>query len=353
MAWTEAAALLALSRLKGIGSRRTVRLCSAFGSAVAAATASAGERSAALGRRVPSGRPDLARAEAELTAWTERGIAAIALGGERYPADLASIYDPPPVLYVRGEVRALAGRAVAVVGSRSCSAHGAGFAAALAGELAQRGVAVVSGLAYGIDAAAHRGAMEAGATVAVLGSPVDRATPAGQRPLGEQIVSSSGALVSEYPPGSPVAPGNFVERNRIVSGLCAGVVVVEAGERSGALHTCDFALEQGRAVMAVPGRPSDPTSAGTLALLRDGAVPVAGVAHVMAELGWADAGATTAKAELSLLEAALVRIGPCTLEALVAELTLPATELLVELGRLELRGSVRRTPGGRFAWERS
>jgi DNA processing protein len=348
MAWSEGAALLALSRLKGIGPRRTERLRSAFGSGVAAAEASAAERSAALERRLPAKRPDLDRAEADLAAWRDLGIEAIPVGGDRYPAALAAIYDPPPLLYLRGERRALSGRAVAVIGSRNASPHGTRFAESLAGDLAARGALVVSGLAYGIDAAAHRGALGRGLTAAVLGSPVDRPTPAGQSTLADSIVAGGGALVSEYPPGDPVTPGHFVERNRIVSGLCAAVVVVEAGERSGALHTCDFALDQGRTVMAVPGRPSDPMSAGALALLRDGAAPVTGIDDVMAALGWSDED-TTPDAPTTDLEAALSKLGEAAVETLESELGRPTSELLIELGRLELDGRVRRTPGGRFA----
>jgi DNA processing protein len=192
-----------------------------------------------------------------------------------YPSLLAAIHDPPPSLYVRGagSEAVLSGRAVAVVGARSCSAYGRSVARLLARELAAAGLVVVSGMARGIDGEAHRGALEAGVTVAVLGCGVDRDYPAAHAELARRICEQ-GLIVSEYEPGIEPAPWRFPARNRIIAGLCEATVVVEARERSGALITADFTLEEGRDVLAVPGEITSSLSAGTNALIRLGAVPV-------------------------------------------------------------------------------
>lgn len=205
-----------------------------------------------------------------------RGIRRLGLRDAAFPPLLAAIHDPPPQLYLRGagEVELLAGPAVAVVGARSCSAYGRSVARSLARELAAAGLVVVSGLARGIDGEAHRGALEAGGvTVAVLGCGIDRDYPAAHAELARRI-RGQGLVVSEYGPGVEPAPWRFPARNRIIAGLCAATVVVEARERSGALITADFALEEGRDVLAVPGEITSALSAGTNALLRLGAAPV-------------------------------------------------------------------------------
>jgi DNA processing protein len=192
-----------------------------------------------------------------------------------YPSLLAAIHDPPPSLYVRGagSEAILSAPAVAVVGARSCSAYGRSVTRSLARELAAAGLVVVSGMARGIDGEAHRGALEAGVTVAVLGCGVDRDYPAAHAELARRICEH-GLIVSEYEPGVEPAPWRFPARNRIIAGLCEATVVVEARERSGALITADFALDEGRDVLAVPGEITSSLSAGTNALIRLGAVPV-------------------------------------------------------------------------------
>jgi DNA processing protein len=192
-----------------------------------------------------------------------------------YPRLLAAIHDPPPALFVRGtgNEEILSRAAVAVVGARACSAYGRSVARSLARELAAAGLVVVSGMARGIDGEAHRGALEAGITVAVLGCGVDRDYPAAHSELARRICDH-GLIVSEYEPGIEPAPWRFPARNRIISGLCEATVVIEARERSGALITADFALEEGRDVLAVPGEITSSLSAGTNALIRLGAVPV-------------------------------------------------------------------------------
>jgi DNA processing protein len=202
---------------------------------------------------------------------------------------LAAIHDPPSEVFVRGsgELADLSRPAVAIVGARACSAYGRSVARSLARELAAAGVVVVSGMARGIDGDAHRGALDAGGiTVAVLGCGVDRDYPAAHAELARRICER-GLVVSEYEPGIEPAPWRFPARNRIIAGLCQATVVVEARERSGALITADFALEEGRDVLAVPGEITSSLSGGTNALLRLGAVPVTCASDVFEVFGFA------------------------------------------------------------------
>ena len=224
-----------------------------------------------------------------------------------YPTLLRELHDPPPMLYVRGEADELAAPGVAVVGARACSAYGAQVARALARDLAAAGIVVVSGLARGVDGEAHRGALESGGrTIAVLGCGIDRDYPRSHAELARRIVSS-GAVVSEYGPGVEPAPWRFPARNRIIAGLCRATLVIEARERSGALITADFALEEGREVLAVPGEITSMLSAGTNALLRLGATPVTCVEDVLESYG------------LERVSANRVSLGP-TAEKLLARL---------------------------------
>jgi DNA processing protein len=194
-----------------------------------------------------------------------------------FPPLLAAIHDPPSRLFLRGEVgtELLARPAVALVGARACSSYGRSVARSLARDLGAAGLVVVSGLARGIDGEAHRGALDAdAATVAVLGCGIDRDYPSAHAELARRICEAGGLVVSEYEVGVEPAPWRFPARNRIIAGLCHATVVVEARERSGALITADFALDEGREVMAVPGEITSSLSAGTNALLRLGATPV-------------------------------------------------------------------------------
>jgi DNA processing protein len=205
----------------------------------------------------------------------------------RFPPLLAQLHDPPKRLWLRGGDEGLLARpTVAVVGARSCSAYGSHVARTLARELAAAGLVVVSGLARGVDAEAHRGALDAGGTtVAVLGCGIDRDYPARHAELARRIVGSSGLVVSEYEEGVEPAPWRFPARNRIIAGLALATVVVEARERSGALITADFALELGREVFAVPGEITAGLSAGTNRLIRQGAAPLLEVEDVLGALG--------------------------------------------------------------------
>jgi len=211
------------------------------------------------------------------------GITLLTWEDAGYPQRLRHIYAPPPVLYVRGTLLPEEPM-VAVVGTRRPTTYGREVARRLGGDLVRNGVTVVSGLALGIDTEAHRAAlMGGGRTVAVLACGVDRVYPMRNRDLGEKIVAQ-GAIVSDYPPGTPPEPRNFPPRNRIISGLSLGVIVVEAGERSGALITSDFAVEQGREVFAVPGSILSPCSRGCHDLIGQGARLVRGVEDVLEEL---------------------------------------------------------------------
>ena len=259
------------------------------------------------------------------------------------PPLLAAIHDPPDGLYVRGwsEPELLARPAVGVVGARACSSYGAHVARSLARELAAAGLVVVSGLARGIDGEAHRGALDAGRpTVAVLGCGIDRDYPAAHRRLASDI-AETGLILSEYGPGVEPAPWRFPARNRIIAGLSAAVVVVEARERSGALITADFALEEGREVFAVPGEITSALSAGTNDLIRLGATPVTKPADVLEALGVAPAAVPAPvfgpEAERVL---AHVRDAPATLDELTRATGLDAGRLAAAVSELELAGVV-------------
>jgi DNA processing protein len=272
-------------------------------------------------------------------------IRAIARRDGSYPALLAQIPDPPPRLWIRGDapLELLGEPAVALVGARACSGYGRSVARLLAGEVAAAGAVVVSGMARGIDGEAHRGALGAGGvTVAVLGCGVDRDYPAAHAGLAQSIIRAGGLVVSEYEPGVEPAPWRFPARNRIIAGLAHATVVVEARERSGALITADFALEDGREVLAVPGEITSGLSAGTNALLRLGATPATCAADVLEALGL-DAQPSrrplpddpAAAAVLGAVEA-----GAATSDEVARATGLGAGELAAAIALLELAGAV-------------
>jgi DNA processing protein len=273
----------------------------------------------------------------------------LARSDRRFPELLRAIFDPPRELYLRGagEAELLGSRSVAVVGARSCSAYGAQVARMLGRDLASAGIVVVSGLARGIDGEAHRGALEAsGLTVGVLGCGIDRDYPASNASLSRRI-EEHGLVVSEYEPGVEPAPWRFPARNRIIAGLCTAVVVVEARERSGALITADFALDEGRDVFAVPGEITASLSAGTNALLKLGAIPLTSSDDVLDVLGVerpaaSEAVAVSAEAA-KLLE--LVRDAPGGADELTARGVLEAGAVSVALTELELAGLVAAADG--------
>ena len=277
----------------------------------------------------------LARLQATGVRWLPRS-------DQGFPPLLGAIHDPPAGLFVRGaaEIELLGHAAVGVVGARSCSPYGAQVARMLGRELAASGLVVVSGLARGIDGEAHRGALDAGgATVAVLGCGIDRDYPASHAELAARI-RATGLAVSEYAPGVEPAPWRFPARNRIIAGLCAATVVVEARERSGALITADLALEEGRDVLAVPGEITSALSRGTNDLLRLGAAPLMGSADVLELFGLSPAAA--AAVELTdVAEKVLGRLrdAPASADELARATGLEAGALASALTELELAGT--------------
>src|SRR5215207_2009864 len=263
-----------LNMTPGIGPRAAAKLLERFGSAEAVYKATRAELEHL---RLPPEAVDtiiardlLPRADAEITAVKKLGGDILLLDDGVYPSSLREIYDPPIVLYVKGAWSDCLDRpCIGVVGSRRCSTYGQNSAIMLARDLAQRGVTVVSGFARGIDAAAHRGALDAGSrTIAVLGTGLDEVYPRDHTKLAAEILDRGGAVVSQFPLGTPPVSENFPYRNRIISGLSLGVVVVEAAENSGSLITARLAIEQNREVYAVPGNVTSRNSFGTNYLIK-------------------------------------------------------------------------------------
>jgi len=274
----------------------------------------------------------------------------------QFPALLGHIPDPPLVLYVNGDPRLLNRPTLAIVGARRCSRRGVALAYELARELATRGVNIVSGLALGIDAAAHRGALAGGITTAVLGAGHLNVHPASNRPLYREIVAKGGLVISEYAPLQSARKHHFPERNRLVSGLARAVLVVEATDRSGSLITARFALEQGREVMAIPGSIGNPLSRGCHRLIKDGAALVEGAEDVLEILGFAhsNSGNTlpVATSPADALEPHLTQLLQSidfeftSFDSLCAGSTTSAETLAAWLVELELCGFVEHVPGG-------
>ncbi len=298
----------------------------------------------------PEPEPAVAEALAERVPHVEETLASldwrwVALGDTGFPPLLARVSDPPLGVFVRGELPA--GHAVALVGARRATAYGREVGEYLARELALAGVTVVSGMARGVDAAAHRGAVAAGGTtVAVWGAGPDRIYPAEHAGLADEI-AAHGCLLTEYPPGSPPVAHHFPERNRIIAGLAEAVVVVEADERSGALITARLALDEGRDVLAVPGSVFSRLSAGPNGLLRAGAAPVLSADDVLAALGLAPRAATPSTAGAGLSD--LIPAGEAvSVDRLAAASGKPVAEVLEALLVLELSGKVAREADGRY-----
>lgn len=277
------------------------------------------------------------------------GIRIVGRDEPDYPAWLAHTFDPPPVLFVRGRLVAGEGeRAVSVVGSRAATALGQAFAREIAAGLAGAGLVVVSGLARGIDAAAHQGALDVrGRTVAVLGSGLDRLYPPENAALAGAI-ERAGAVVSEFPLGTGPWKANFPRRNRVIAGWGRGVVVVEAGSRSGALVTARVALDEGRDVMAVPGHPTFAGAAGTNRLLRDGATLVRDAADVLAELKIETTRPAARSAPEDELLAALPRGVALGIDEIAERSGQALPDLLARLSALELASAIVRLPGALF-----
>lgn len=365
-----------LAAVPGVSPRLVRRLLARFGSAGTALRASAdalavvpgvgGARAsliAAAPTREEAAR-DLARARAA-------GASVLVEGDAAWPLAFGELDDPPTVLYVRGEAAFLSLRGVALVGSRRASAYGTAQARRIAGELAAAGVPVISGLARGIDAAAHRGALDAGGiSVGVLGGGLARFYPPENVPLAREMAGGRGAVVTEFALDMPPRPYHFPRRNRLIAALAAAVVVVEAAEDSGSLITADHALDLGREVLAVPGRIDNPNSCGVHRLLREGAAVCESAADVLRALGLdpprrhdaassppdtagstaaAPCGANAAETALLAALAGAERHADDLLESTGLE---PAAGLAA-LSALELRGAVMLAADGRYAVRRA
>jgi DNA processing protein len=379
----ELRALLLLDRLTGVGPATLRTIVERFGSAVVALRASRTAFASVAGKQAADERSDrVLRDEVDraLRRADRLRMRVLTWTSPQYPERLRHLVDPPPVLFLRGRTELLAPRAVTIVGARRATVRARDVAERLGGALARAGLTVTSGLALGIDAAAHRGALTAGGdTVAVLGTGADRAYPRANARLFGRIVRE-GLVVSEFLPGTLALPHHFPRRNRILAALGAATVVVEAGARSGSLITVDHALDLGREVWVVPGPIERSTCAGSNALLLEGARPLLSVAHLVSELaprsvgpGGASGGAGAAVVASHVPIATPHGPGPApphapelavdgwdaaVLAALaegalsgdeVAERTgLPVHEALTRLTALELSGAVRQLPGMRY-----
>lgn len=342
---------VAFNKVAGIGPARLTALLGVCGSIEAAWKASIQQLQAANLDKRSQENLLLARRQLDLAAEWQRveraGAHVLTWDDEAYPANLRETDAPPPVLYVRGEIRPEDLLAVAIVGTRRASAYGREVAHMAATELAHNNVAVISGLALGVDTVAHRAALDAGGrTIAVLGSGVDQVYPAQNRELADAIMAN-GAIVSEYPIGTRPEANNFPPRNRIISGLSRGVVIVEASQRSGALITAQFAAEQSREVFAVPGSILHPGSAGCNELIRQGATPFLSVNDVLDQLNFTTFSTQTVvrrSTPADPLEAQLMTIlaqEACHIDDLVRQTLLPSSQVSSLLTLLELKGMVR------------
>ncbi len=295
----------------------------------------------------------------ELRVIETRGLGLLRFGDEGYPEPLAAIHSPPPILYLRGTLRPQDRVAVAIVGSRKGTSYGIAMAERISGELAQRGVTVVSGMARGIDAAAHRGALEAGGrTIAVLGCGLGVTYPPEHAELSDQI-ATDGAVLSEFPVFAPPKPDHFPRRNRIISGLALGVVVVEAGTESGALITANYALEQGREVFAVPGQVTVRSSRGCHQLIKAGAKLTESWEDIWEEIGLqvgppSQVGMRVAAASPPLEQEEVLVVdaleaGPLQIDDLIGRTRLPPGQMASLLLSLMLKGVIEELPGKSFA----
>ena len=361
---TERDAWLALSLIPEVGAATFYRLVKGLGSADAVLRAQV----AAL-ERVPGVSQQVAQAvasfswqdalERELRVVETRGLGLIRFGDEGYPELLAAIYSPPPILYLRGTIQPEDRVAVAIVGSRKATSYGSVMAEQISVELAQRGVTIVSGMARGIDAAAHRGALQAQCrTIAVLGCGLGVTYPPEHAELADQI-AAQGALISEFRVFAPPKPDHFPRRNRIISGLARGVVVIEAGLKSGALITANYALEQGREVFAVPGQATSRSSRGCHQLIKAGAKLTEGWEDIWEEIEPQLATPAQTMLDLTPIVRSLdqeemvivdaLEAGPMQIDDLIDRTQLPTGQMASLLLSLMLKGVIEELPGKSFA----
>lgn len=348
------ASWIRLSLIEGLGPVTFRKLLSAFGLPEHILGAS----HAALCRAVPAemARRILAENRDERLATTLEWAAhdsnsILTLADRAYPRLLLEIADPPPLLYLRGHIELLESQALAIVGSRNATPQGLANAEGFARAFSTAGLAIVSGLALGIDAAAHRGGLAGrGSTIAVLGTGADALYPASNRSLGEDI-AARGLLVSEFPIGTPPNAGNFPRRNRLIAGLARGCLVVEAAVSSGSLITARQAVEQGREVFAIPGSIHSPLSRGCHLLIKQGAKLVESATDVLEELGAALPARTPSAPKVSGQESTLLlHMGydTCTMDTIVERSGLTAAVVSAMLLELELEGKIASLPGSRY-----
>ena len=355
----EKASLFRLHMSPGVGRTSLFRLRKTFGSFTTALTAPPEDlvRMAQLTPRqansiLPRDAPTLIQGFKILERYS---VSLVSFWDDNYPEVLRHIHDPPALLYLRGQLPE--GDGLAIVGSRRATAGGSLLTREISAELAKRGVCIVSGLARGIDTAAHLGALNAeGNTIAVLGCGIDRVYPSENQQLFQRILEKN-AIISEFPPGVQPLPGHFPGRNRIISGLARGVLIVEAAEGSGSLITGDFALEQGRELFAVPGAVKNSTSCGTNRLIKEGAQVVTEAEDIL-QILWPDLPTVSAKkAEESFiaeLDGSALKLyqtlnfEPRHADELGRACGLTPMEVSATLLDLELRGGVLTLPGGRY-----
>lgn len=357
----ELANWLRLTLVPGVGAERQRQLLAAFGLPehifAAGRTALTGVIGGALADRLLD--TDTGDAVASAQAWAQQpGNAIVCLGDPAYPKALLDIHDPPAILYVKGDPQRLSRPGLAIVGARSATPQGHATAMAFARSLSRAGLTIVSGLALGIDAAAHEGALEGqGSTVAVIGTGADRIYPARNEGLARRI-AAGGAIVSEFPLGTPAVAHNFPRRNRLIAGLSQGVLVVEAALGSGSLITARLANEQGREVFAIPGSIHSPLSKGCHRLIREGAKLVETAEDILEELpSFISHGATHHEEPLpdagsgdseGIRVLAALGHDPADIDTLAHRCGLTADALYAILLPMELDGQVARLPGGRF-----
>lgn len=347
------AAWLRLTLISGIGGESQRKLLAAFGLPEAIFAAGRLATRAVIGDRADLlFDSDPSEAVDRNIEWgSQPGQCILTLADEDYPQALLEIADPPSLLYVRGNASLLQKRGLAMVGSRNATPQGLQTAENFAKALASKGLCIISGLALGIDAAAHRGALAGGGdTIAVIGTGADRIYPARNKDLALAIVER-GAVISEFPLGTPAIAANFPRRNRIISGLSRGVLVVEAAPESGSLITARLAGEQGREVFAIPGSIHSPVARGCHKLIKQGAKLVETANDVLEELGNFDMPAKPAEQlPQNDEDPLLIALGhdPCSLDDLVEYTGQSADQLLPELLMLELSGQIATLPGNRY-----
>jgi len=348
-------AWLRLALAPGVGNASLLRLLTAFGSPEAvlasAHTALAAHLSSAQCAALLA-EPDAAQLDAAHAWLGQPGNSLMTLADEDYPKSLLEIADPPALLFCKGRRALLSQPGLGIVGSRNATPQGVRDAEAFAHALSDAGLTIVSGLALGIDAAAHRGGLAgAGSSVAVIGTGLDRIYPARNKALAHQL-AENGLIVSEFPLGTPPLPGHFPRRNRLISGLSRGVLVVEAAPDSGSLITARVAAEQGREVFAIPGSIHSPLARGCHALIKQGAKLVESAADILDELAWQQRLApprlrvppeTLSDPVLDALDGA-----PAALDTLAQRTGLTLDALSAKLLTLELDGRIASLPGGRY-----